>query len=70
MSYTSDIGNGLRVGDFVRILAKGKWLHETGVVVNLYGYGFDRTVRVLFTKSQDGLFREREVEFMEREVEA
>lgn len=68
MGFTRDIGSGLRVGDFVRVRARGKWLNETAVVTRvLRGLGRPMAT-VLFSNEDESSFLLTELEFIEREV--
>lgn len=64
------MSDDLQVGDFVRVLARGKWRNETGVVTNVYGGGLYArgSARVLFSSEEESFFLTEEIEFMEREV--
>lgn len=69
MTYTMVMTGGIRVGDFVRIRARGMWLNETGVVTRVLHMGSEAPigVRVMFSSGAESVFRLDEFQFMARE---
>lgn len=72
MTYTTVMDGGIKVGDFVRVRARGLWLNETGVVTRVLHMGKDAPtgVRVMFSSGAESVFRLDEFEFMAREEDA